>query len=70
MDLGFGLAYIRQEGCAIHPDDTDADYTDDQYLRQLRAYHENNDAFKVPCSRPELLAKVSAAILKPDSTGI
>jgi hypothetical protein len=38
MNTGFGLAYVRQEGCAIHPDDTDTDLTEEQYAKQLAAY--------------------------------
>lgn len=38
MNTGFGMAHVKQEGCAIHPDDTDADMTDEQRAAQLAAY--------------------------------
>ena len=34
----FGLAHIKKEGAAIHPDDMDATMTDEQYDRQLAAH--------------------------------
>lgn len=37
---GFGLAYFKAEGAPIHPDDTDAVLTKEQYERQLKAYNE------------------------------
>jgi hypothetical protein len=36
----FGLAHIKKEGAPIHPDDTLADFTDEQYDRQLKAYND------------------------------
>jgi hypothetical protein len=52
------FAYLRAEGCAVHPDDTDADLSDDQYFKQLRAYYINYGSvvFNTPCSRPDQLA--------------
>ena len=37
----FGGPYLRGEGAPIHPDDCDADLTEDQYEKQLRAYREH-----------------------------
>jgi hypothetical protein len=34
----FGLARLKMEGCAAHPDDVDADMTPEQEARQLAAY--------------------------------
>lgn len=36
--VGFGLAHPKKEGCALHPDDVDADMTEAQYAKQLAAH--------------------------------
>ena len=34
-----GLVREKKEGCAIHPDDTEANFTDKQYEMQLRQHY-------------------------------
>jgi len=38
---GFGKVRLKQEGCAIHPDDVEGELTDTQYLHQLEAYEKS-----------------------------
>lgn len=60
---GFGLAFVRREGAPIHPDDCDADLSDEQYLRQLKAYakeHGMELTKKTFCCRPEFLKELEA----------
>jgi len=59
---GFGLSYLRQEGAAMHPDDTEREMNDAYYLRQLQAYvdsHGIDETKKSYCSRPHLLEKLT-----------
>lgn len=35
---GFGLAHIKKEGAAVHPDEIEADISDAAYLRQALDY--------------------------------
>jgi len=35
----FGLVHEKKEGCAIHPDDTEANFTDKQYETHLRQHY-------------------------------
>jgi DNA/RNA-binding domain of Phe-tRNA-synthetase-like protein len=57
---GFGLAFLKVEGGAVHPDDTEADYSDEAYIRQFNAYLKDTGLSKdnTPCSRPELLERI------------
>jgi hypothetical protein len=50
-------AHIKSEGNPIHPDDTEYDFTDDHYLRQLQKYKDcyGNRVYEESCVRPELL---------------
>lgn len=41
--MTYGLAHVKAEGCAIHPDDTDTTFTDEQYAKQLAAYNKDNN---------------------------
>jgi len=57
-DMEYSFAYVRMEGAAVHPDDTDAGLTDEQFLKQLQAHKDalgEYDVRQVWCSRPELL---------------
>ena len=59
---GFGLAYIRKEGAAMHPDDTEAEMGDVFYLKQLQAFKDEHGievTKKSYCSRPYLLEELS-----------
>ena len=41
---GFGLARLKMEGCAMHPDDillNGGELTDKQYIKQLEAYEKD-----------------------------
>jgi hypothetical protein len=42
VNFMFGIVHLKGEGMPIHPDDTEANMTDAQYLRQLQSY---KDAF-------------------------
>lgn len=58
---GFGLAFQKKEGCAIHPDDPMMDtsgWSDDKFLSQLREYSLGTGDYNAWCSRPELLKKL------------
>lgn len=35
---GFGLAYVKKEGCAMHPDDIDVELSEQEYIKQANAY--------------------------------
>jgi hypothetical protein len=43
----FGLARLKAEGAPVHPDDSEADLTDEQYLRQLQLYKDFHGADSV-----------------------
>lgn len=55
-----GLATLRIEGGAMHPDEVDCHLSDDQYLKQLRAYIKDAGESKetVLCGRKHLRAKI------------
>ncbi len=61
---GFGLAYVKREGHALHPDDPmawrDIEPPDEEFLAQLRRYRDGvgDIVFEQYCSRPELLKKL------------
>lgn len=57
---GFGLGALRMEGCAVHPDEIEADLSDEQYYKQLKAYYRDvgDSAFKTFCVRDNLLQKL------------
>jgi hypothetical protein len=56
----FGLSFIKVEGGAVHPDDTEADYSDERYIKQFNAYLKSTGLSKdnTLCSRPELLERI------------
>ena len=56
----FGFAFVKVEGGAVHPDDTEADYSDERYIKQFNAYLRDTGLSKknTPCSRPELLERI------------
>ena len=33
------LVHLKAEGCAIHPDDLDCDFSEKSYRKQLKAYY-------------------------------
>ena len=37
----FGMCHVKEQGCAIHPDDTLADLTPAQHAKQLAAYNKD-----------------------------
>jgi hypothetical protein len=43
----FGLATLKAEGAPVHPDEIEADLTDEQYLRQLQRYKDCHGADSV-----------------------
>lgn len=55
----FGLAHLKKEGAPAHPDDCGAQLTDEQYIRQSRAYLKahNLRAEEVCFVRDTLIAK-------------
>lgn len=55
--MAFGDARLKIEGCPIHPDDADADMTDEQYMSQLNAYAEatGDEAAFNDCVRDDLV---------------
>ena len=54
---GFGMCNFKKEGCAIHPDDTNANMSDETYLRQLQAYYDWSGEIGT-LSRPELKSRL------------
>lgn len=53
----FGLAKIKAEGCAMHPDELNPCMSDEKYIKQLKAYLDGTGHKNCFCCRPELLEK-------------
>lgn len=56
----FGLASLKAEGFAVHPDEIEGDLSDKQYYKQLKAYYSDtgDSVFKIFCVRDGLLQKL------------
>ena len=68
---GFGLAHLKMEGAAMHPDDFSDGIciTDEQYERQLRAHYITTGqpfylCMQDGCSRVECHKRVLAQMIK------
>ncbi len=64
----FGLANLKAEGKAMHPEDLllwtwedEDDQTDEWYLRQLQAFKDwaGDTVYEMYCSRPHLLEELT-----------
>ncbi len=56
--MSFGLAHVSAEGCAMHPDSFDNNFSDDEYRMQLLKYIDEvagESIAEMYCSRPEIL---------------
>lgn len=42
VESSFGLARLKKEGCAVHPDDILGDMSPEYEQKQLRAYHRDH----------------------------
>lgn len=68
MDSGMGMAFIKQEGCRIHPDDPNHGYWGDDdaiYKECLEGYCSDNRLVLAEevlhCRKPELWQETSNA---------
>ena len=58
---GFGLAHLKAEGAPIHPDDIDANMTDEYIKKQAKAYFD----YHRKAGRPEELLSQESLYTKP-----
>ena len=60
---GFGMAYIKGAGCAMHPDETDSEVTDEWYIRQGAAYirdsGDDETCFANDALKPQIMAALA-----------
>jgi len=53
---GFGLAPLRMEGCAVHPDEIIAEISDEYYIKQAKRYMKDTGDIDTVFVRDELIA--------------
>lgn len=63
-----GDVHLKGEGLPLHPDDCDADMTDEQYKRQKEAYKRAYIRSYLPCYIPGLFAAVTELYKKQGVT--
>ena len=58
---GFGLVHLKVEGAPIHPDDIDADMSDEYIKKQAKVYFD----YHRKAGRPEELLSQESLYIKP-----
>lgn len=65
---GFGLAHIKMEGAAWHPDETECDVSDAWYIKQGASYIRDTGDESTYFVRDELKPQIFAALAEMRGT--